>query len=308
MTKRLIKDLPASIRHRLQDNAKTTGRPFQEVLQYFAMERFLYRLAQSSHANKFVLKGALMYMAWGTPSTRPTKDIDFLARTNNSVESILTIVKEICQTTVEPDALEFDTTTLEGTVIKEDADYEGVRVVFLVRLQNAEIRMQLDMGFGDVLTPAATMAEYPTILDLAPPKLWGYSRETWIAEKFEAMVKLGNFNSRLKDFFDIWLLARQFNFDGAILAEAITKTFAHRGTALTASPLAFTSEFVSDSAKVDQWRGFLRKSRIISAPNDLSQVVEALAAFLLPVARAIHDGQRFDSRWDAPGPWILPSN
>ena len=135
------------------------------------------------------------------------------------------------------------------------------------------------------LTPAATLAEYPTILDLAPPKLWGYSRETWIAEKFEAMVKLGNFNSRLKDFFDIWLLARQFNFDGAILAEAIAKTFAHRGTALTASPLAFTSEFVSDPAKVDQWRGFLRKSRIKSAPDDLRQVVDALAAFLLPVAR-----------------------
>jgi len=181
-------------------------------------------------------------------------------------------------------------------------------VTFLARLQNAEIRMQLDMGFDDVLTPAATLAEYPTILDLAPPKLWGYSRETWIAEKFEAMVKLGNFNSRLKDFFDIWLLARQFNFDGTIPAEAIANTFAHRGTALTVSPLAFTSEFVSDSAKVDQWRGFLRKSRITSAPEDLTEVVDALAAFLLPVARAIHDGQRFGARWDSPGPWKLPSS
>ncbi len=249
-----------------------------------------------------------MFTAWGTPSTRPTRDIDFLARTNNRVDTVLAIVRDICLLPVEPDGLEFDTTSLQGMVIKEDADYEGVRATFLVRLQNAEIRMQLDMGFDDVLTPAATLAEYPTILDLAPPKLWGYSRETWIAEKFEAMVKLGNFNSRLKDFFDIWLLARQFNFDGAILAEAIAKTFAHRGTALTASPLAFTSEFVSDPAKVDQWRGFLRKSRIKSAPDDLRQVVDALAAFLLPVARAIHDAQRFDARWNAPGPWILPSD
>jgi hypothetical protein len=305
MTKRPIKDVAASIRQRLFDNAKQTGRPFQEILQYYAMERFLYRLAQSPHADKFVLKGALMFTTWRAPSSRPTKDIDFLVRINNSVDAILTVVRDICLFQVEPDGLVFDTNSLEGMVIKEDADYEGVRVTFFARLQKAEVRMQIDLGFGDVLTPAATLAEYPTILDLAPPILWGYSRETVIAEKFEAMVKLGQLNSRMKDFFDIWLLARQFNFDGAILAEAIAKTFLHRGTAMVVPPLALTTEFVSDPAKVDQWRAFLRKSRITSAPEELSQVIDALADFLMPVARTIHEGHQFVAQWIAPGPWTL---
>lgn len=303
MTKRPIKDVAASIRQRLQNNATATGRPFQEVLQYFAMERFLYRLAQSPHADKFVLKGALMFTAWRSPSSRPTKDIDLLARTSNNVDAILPIVEDICKVPTEPDGLVFDTATLQGMVIKEDADYEGVRTTFLARLQNAEVHMQLDMGFGDVLTPAATLAEYPTILDLTPPRLWGYSRETSVAEKFEAMVKLGLLNSRLKDFFDIWLLTRQFDFEGQILAEAIAKTFSNRGTAITVSPFALTPAFSSDPAKETQWRGFLRKSRIVTAPGDLAQVIDALAAFLLPLARAILEGEQFTARWAAPGPW-----
>jgi hypothetical protein len=221
MTKRPIKDVAASIRQRLLNNAQTTGRPFQEVLQYFAMERFLYRLAQSSHADKFVLKGALMFTAWGAPFSRPTKDIDLLARLGNNVDAILAVVRDICRLPVEPDGLAFDAESLQGKIIKEDADYEGIRVTFLARLQNATVHMQLDLGFGDVLTPAAALAEYPTLLDLPPPKLWGYSRETLVAEKFEAMVKLGQLNSRMKDFFDIWLLSRQFNFDGGMLARPL---------------------------------------------------------------------------------------
>jgi hypothetical protein len=308
MTKRPIKDVAASIRQRLYNNAKETGRPFQEVLQYFAMERFLYRLAQSPYADKFVLKGALMFTAWRAPSSRPTKDIDLLARISNNVDAILAVVRDICLLQVEPDGLVFDVTSLRGMIIKEEADYEGVRVTFLARLQNAEVHMQLDMGFGDVLTPAATLAEYPTILDLAPPKLWGYSRETSVAEKFEAMVKLGQLNSRMKDFFDIWFMSRQFGFDGATLADAITRTFSHRGTAIAVLPLALTAAFASDPAKVAQWRGFLRKSRITSAPDNLGQIVDVLAAFLLPVARAIQEGQRFVARWDASGPWQLSSD
>jgi hypothetical protein len=303
MTKRQVKDVAASIRQRLHNNAKATGRPFQEVLQYFAMERFLYRLAQSPHADTFVLKGALMFAAWRAPSSRPTKDIDLLARMSNHVDAILSVVKDICLLEVEPDGLVFDVASLQGMAIKEDADYEGVRVTFLSHLQNAEVRMQLDMGFGDVLTPAATRTQYPTILDLAPPELWGYSRETAVAEKFEAMVKLGQLNSRMKDFFDIWLLSRQFSFDGIVLADAIASTFSHRGTAITVPPLALTSAFTSDPVKAVQWRGFLRKSRITTAPEDLGQVVDTLAAFLVPVARAIHESRRFAARWDAPGPW-----
>jgi len=306
MTERQIKDMAASIRQRLHNNAEATGRPFQEVLQYFAMERFLYRLAQSVHANKFVLKGALVFTAWRAPFSRPTKDIDLLAQMGNRVDAILSVIRDICSQAVEPDGLVFDADRIRGTAIKEDADYEGVRVTFVAYLQNAKVHMQLDMGFGDILTPAATWTQYPTILDLAPPHVWSYGRETVIAEKFEAMIKLGLLNSRMKDFFDIWFLSQHFDFHGGILAEAITKTLRHRGTAIAAvPPVALTTAFASDPAKMAQWRGFLRKSRIDETPEDLRQVMDALATFLLPVVEAVQEEQGFAAHWTARGPWQL---
>jgi hypothetical protein len=147
------------------------------------------------------------------------------------------------------------------------------------------------------------MTQYPTILDLAPPQLLGYSRETAVAEKFEAMVKLGQINSRMKDFFDIWLLSRQFDFDGIALADAITQTFAHRSTEISVSPFALTPEFALDPVKAAQWSGFLRKSRITVAPDTLSQTIDALATFLLPVAHGVYENRAYSAHWNAPGPW-----
>ena len=176
MTKRRVKDVAASVRARLQTNAKDTNRPFQEVLQYFAMERFLYRLSRSLHSEKFVLKGGLMLTAWRAPSSRPTKDIDLLAKMPNDVDSVVQVVREVCEQEVEPDGLEFDVDDLAGRIIKDDAEYEGIRVDLRATLQNARIHMQIDMGFGDVVVPAAVSMEYPTILDHDPPRLNGYSR------------------------------------------------------------------------------------------------------------------------------------
>lgn len=252
MTERKITNLPASIRQRLLQVAQASNRPFQEVLQYYAMERFLFRLSVSPHVEKFILKGALMMTAWGAPATRPTRDIDLLGYVPNQVESLVEIIREVCCQEVEPDALSFDPTTAIGIVIKADADYEGVRVTFRGSLQNMPIPMQIDIGFGDIVFPAPTITEYPVILNHARPKLRGYSRETTVAEKFEAMIKLGLLNSRMKDFFDIWLLSRQFDFDGATLAEAIRKTFSNRGTKITAEPTAFSAEFATDVGKVSQ--------------------------------------------------------
>jgi hypothetical protein len=181
MSKRRPKDVAASVRRRLADHARATGRPFQEVLQYFAMERFLYRLSQSPQAEKFVLKGALMFVAWRAPPSRPTKDIDLLGRTENSVGAICAAMREVCTSPVEPDGLVFDPESVAGQVIKEDADYEGVRVTLRGALQNARITMQVDVGFGDVIVPGPAMTEYPTILDFGPPRLKGYSRETAVA-------------------------------------------------------------------------------------------------------------------------------
>jgi hypothetical protein len=298
-----VKDVPASIRQRLQNVARKTNRPFQEVLEYFAMERFLYRLASSKHASRFVLKGALMFRAWNAPMSRPTRDIDLLGRMDSKVTAVVPVFKDVCNQTVEPDGLFFHTDSVAGQAIKEDADYSGVRVTFLATLQNSRIAMQIDIGFGDVLTPAAVATEYPTILDLPAPRLKGYSRETVVAEKFEAMVKLGLVNSRMKDFYDIWLLSQQFDFNGSVLFNAVTRTFAHRKTRILAAPTALTSVFADDAQKQTQWRAFLRKTRLTDAPSALPDVIAALASFLLPMAQAIVNVQPFNHTWKAPGPW-----
>jgi hypothetical protein len=301
--KKPVKELAASVRQRLLNNAKSTNRPFQDVLQYFAMERFLYRLAQSPYVDNFVLKGALMFTVWGAPATRPTKDIDFLAKTKNTIAAVLPIIRAVCDQPVEPDGLVFDDTTVEGTLIKEDADYEGIRVTFLAKLQNARVSMQLDLGYGDVVVPGPKMADYPVILNLPAPRVRAYSRESVAAEKFEAMIKLGQLNSRMKDFFDLWLLSRQFDFDGVMLTTAITRTFKNRKTPIPTEALALTSAFADDPTKQTQWKGFLRKTRLHNAPEDLHEVVHTLRVFLHPVAAAARNEVDFSRTWNAPGPW-----
>lgn len=299
----MSKNLPASVRQRLANKAQETGRPFQELLQYFAMERFLYRLSRSPHADKFVLKGALMFTAWGGLSSRPTKDIDLLARMDNTVKAVETVMREVCGQEVEADGLVFDTESVAGEAIKEDADYSGVRVTFLVTLLNGRLSMQIDMGFGDVVTPSAAMTGYPALLDFPAPLMLGYPRETVVAEKFEAMTKLGLLNSRMKDFYDLWVLCQQFDFDGVTLATAIRRTFTHRKTAVVAHPTALTPTFGGDATKQTQWQGFLRKTRLNDLPTSLQSVIDELVLFLVPVAEAVKTGSTFNQVWTAPGPW-----
>jgi hypothetical protein len=305
MNKRRVTNVAASVRQRLHNVARSSGRPFQEVLQYYAMERFLYRLAQSSYADRFVLKGALMFKAWRAPTSRPTKDIDLLGHMKNNTAVLAAAMRDICRQAVDADGLIFDPDSVAAVAIKEDADYEGVRVAFRGSLENARITMQIDIGFGDVMYPDPEMTEYPTILDHAIPRLRGYARETAVAEKFEAMVKLGTLNSRMKDFYDIWLLSRQFDFDGPKLSTAIERTFANRGTKAEAHPVALSAAFAKNPTKILQWQAFVRKSRLTDAPIDLGPVVDAVASFLLPPAVAISGTQSFDRFWRAPGPWQL---
>ncbi len=302
MTKPGTKNIGASVRQRLLNKARETGRPFSELLQYFAMERFLYRLSQSPHADKFILKGALMLAAWKAPLLRPTMDIDLLGRTANDIEAIVAIVKELCAVVVQPeDGLVFDADTVHGERIAEAAEYEGVRVRFRATLDAARIPMQLDIGFGDVLVPAAIPTIYPTILHLPAPHLLGYSRETAVAEKFEAMVKLGELNSRMKDFFDLWLLARSFDFDGSRLSEAIEKTFNRRGTVLpNGEPVALRGEFSGNPQKRAQWVGFIRRMKLRDVPA-LTEIVDELRAFLLPVIQALPAREHFHFKWLASG-------
>ena len=304
MTKRGIKNTAASVRQRLLNMARQTGRPFNEVLQYFAMERFLYRLSKSPHSRMFILKGALMFKVWKAPLSRPTMDIDLLARTDSSVDAIVAVLKEICLQDVEEDGVVFDATSVEGERITEAAEYRGVRVRLRGSLGTARITVQIDIGFGDVVVPAAASTEYPTLLDLPAPRVRGYSKESAVAEKFEAMVKLGILNSRMKDFFDVWLMSRQFDFSGRTLARAIMKTFSARGTEISSQPIALTSTFAAEPAKAAQWRGFIRRNRLEHAPEQLGGVIVAVAAFLGPIASALPAGMSFEVTWNAPGPWV----
>ena len=303
MTKREIKDVAASVRERLLNKSRQTGRPFNELLQYYAIERFLYRLSKSPHQRKFILKGALMLAVWKAPMSRPTRDMDFLGRIDNDLESIVGAVRDMCSMKVEPDGLAFDPESLEAERIAEDADYEGVRVRFKGNIGNARIGMQFDVGFGDAVVPSAQTVEYPTILDLPRPVLIGYSMESTIAEKFEAMVKLGALNSRMKDFFDIWLLSRQFDFLGETLGSALSSTFSTRGTGISISRSVLSAEFGADPSKAVQWVAFLRRSRIEGAPREFGAVVGEISGFLVPLAKALGAGATFTKSWKAGGPW-----
>lgn len=302
MTKRAPTNLSACVHQLLLNKARHTNRPFNELLQYYVMERFLYRLSKSPHAVKFILKGALMFTAWKLESYRPTMDIDLLGKTANRIDALAAITKDICEQQVEPDGLVLSPETIKATRIAEDANYEGIRIRFQTSLGRARVTQQLDIGFGDIVLPAPQPIEYPTILDSPAPKLRGYSKESIVAEKFESLVTLGILNSRMKDYFDIWTLSRQFDFNGPTLSNAVAKTFSNRGTTIIAEPIGLTSAFADDPTKKAQWRGFLRKSRLDTVV-ELSEVVAALSSFLIPVAEALSSQEDFRRKWIAPGPW-----
>ena len=288
---------------RLLNKAKETDRSFNELFQYYAIERFLYRLSLSAHAERFILKGALMLMVWKSPLTRSTMDIDMLGRMENSIDKIIAIVQEVSRQEAEPDGIVFDAKSVQGQRIIEDADYEGVRILVRGSLATARISIQLDIGFGDVVFPPPELKIYPTILDLPAPKIHSYSRESAIAEKFEAMVKLGIMNSRMKDFWDIWLLSRQFDFVGETLADAIVRTFSTRHTVIPSVPMAFTPAFAQDVMKAAQWKAFLRKNRMVDMPDNFEEIIKTISAFLMPIVESIVNRQPAPKLWESSGPW-----
>jgi predicted nucleotidyltransferase component of viral defense system len=292
----------ASVHQRLLNLAKGSGRPFNELLQYYAIERFLYRLSTSKYRDLFVLKGALTLMVWQTPVTRPTRDIDLLGRISNDLDAVRMVIAEVCQQSVDDDGLSFDSSTVVSERITEDANYEGARVRFQGRMGNARIPMQIDIGFGDVITPAPVPISYPAMLGGSVAELMAYNRETTIAEKLEAMVTLGQLNSRMKDFFDVWLLANNFEFDGGILSRAISQTFARRETQVDAAPICFTAAFASDPMKVSQWDAFIRTARLATVPS-LAGTIVGIRAFLEPPLAAVALKKDFSMHWNAPGPW-----
>lgn len=283
-----MRNVAASVRQRLLNLSRAQGRPFQEVLQFYVMERFLYRLSRSAHADRFVLKGALMLQVWEAPQSRPTMDIDMLGRTGNDPDALVQSFRSVLEAESLDDGLTFDLDSLRAEPITEEADYQGVRVRAFAELSGARVRLQIDIGFGDPVVPAPARLPYPVLLDFPAPELLCYSRESTIAEKFQAMVALGALNSRMKDFYDIWLLSRQFDFDLSTLAQAIAATFRRRDTPLPARPV-FTESFAAE--KQEQWRAFLRRlGDEVPAEPDFANVLGVLEDFLGNAVELSADG------------------
>lgn len=275
-----------SVQVRLARHAKEIGVDPNLVLTRYAVERFLYRLSRSTHAERFVLKGALLLLAWLGETLRPTRDADLLGFGELSDDALVNIFRQVCTVEVEPDAATFLPDSVRVNAIREENAYGGRRVTLHARLGAARLTVQVDIGIGDVVTPAPQWLEYPSLLDLPRPRLWAYPRETVLAEKLHAMVLLGTRNSRMKDYFDVRALLREGEVDTGLLARAISATFARRRTALPEGiPGGLNDDFARDETKQAQWRAFLGKNRL-DCPA-LEQVVADIRARLMaPLAEA----------------------
>jgi predicted nucleotidyltransferase component of viral defense system len=297
-------NIGASVRAKLLKLAKERREDYQLLLTSYANERFLHRLSISQHASSFVLKGATLFTLWTGRAHRATRDLDLLGFGEPSEARLRTVFEDVLSMAVDDDGVRFDVGSLDLGPIREDQDYGGVRITLRAEIAGAVVRIQIDVGFGDAITPGPELVEFPALLDFASPKLRAYPRPTVVAEKVEAMVKLGIANSRMKDFFDIVVMARTFTFDGDELARAIRATFERRGTALPAGlPVALTDEFAADATKRAQWAGFVRKAGSGTDLGNLSEVVREARDFLAEPLSAAAVGQPWRTRWDLKGPW-----
>lgn len=296
--------LAQSVQARLVRHASGLGMDPNLILTRYAIERFLYRLSRSPHAEQFVLKGALLMLAWLGETIRPTRDADLLGFGDLSDAALMQVFREVCAMEVEPDAMTYLSDSIRVEPIRQEDSYGGHRITLQARLGRAEIRVQVDVGIGDAVTPDPVWLEYPSLLDAPRARLRAYRQETTIAEKLHAMVVLGEFNSRMKDFFDIDALAAREPFEGRVLVDAARATFARRGTPIPSTlPLALTPAFGELGEKRAQWAGFIKKNRISTASKELGPVIDRLADFLGPVIEAARQGGAVDTFWSPGGPW-----
>lgn len=298
------KNTAASVRDRLLALARERGEDFQLILTQYGLERLLYRLSQSGYRDRFILKGAMLFVLWGDQPHRATRDVDFLAFGDNSEAGLQEIFRELCGITVEDDGLTLMADSVQVEVIRDVTEYGGIRVRLFGDLASARVPIQADIGFGDTVTPEAQEIEYPTLLGNPAPYLRAYPRETVVAEKYQALVNLGMANSRMKDFYDLWVIAREFDFDGETLSEAIRNTFSRRQTPLPEhTPSGLSAEFHEDAQKNNQWNAFLRKGALAANPPSLTEVCGLLERFLLPPTQAALQEHEFMAKWGAGGPW-----
>jgi Nucleotidyl transferase AbiEii toxin, Type IV TA system len=305
LSKAIPTNTAASAKQRLLNRSRAQKEDFNLLLTKYALERVLYRISQSPYRDTFVLKGALLFELWTEQTYRPTRDADFLSQGENNLARFQKIFEEICALTVEDDGLCFDAASVRVERTKEDQDYEGMRVTLLGYLENARLPVQIDIGFGDAVTPAPLQISFPTLLGNPAPILLAYPRETVVAEKFEALVKLGVANTRMKDFHDLKTLSSLFQFAGPTLSEAIRRTFERRKTPLPreAPPTALTPEFYNDATKQKQWNAFATKNKLYIEPITLQEVTASIQAFVMPVLPLSATENMPILQWEPGGPW-----
>lgn len=293
-----------SILARLKNEAQRSGRPFAELLELFAVERFLHRLGCSEFRDDFVLKGALLLRHWLGTQTRPTRDIDLLGPADLDPEGLRSMLLSLLRVEVEADGIDFDLDSLTVGPIRAESPVLGLRAKFDARLARVRLRYQVDVGLGD--------AVFPPVMDLVPGGLLGFSMAsvraytpyTTVAEKLEAMVQLGEANSRLKDYYDLAMLPRSLEFDGQTLVESMHRTFSRRATPIPSEPLEGLSDaFAHYPLNATRWRAFLEKGRLTTLSPDLREVVSEIRRFAQPVLAAAARGEPFAATWAPGGPW-----
>jgi predicted nucleotidyltransferase component of viral defense system len=277
-----IKNMGASVRGRLLNLSKQRRQPFELLLNNYVLERLLYRLTQTNYRDRFILKGALLLTKWFEDPLRPTRDLDLLGIGNDDQDEMVRIFQEVCAVSYN-DGVVFDPGSVKVERIREQTEYGGLRLTALAKVDTAELRVTIDIAFGDSVEPGLQEMDLPVLLDFPAPHLRAYARETVIAEKFQAMVMLGRANSRMKDLYDIWVLSRNFEFKGDTLGRAIAATFARRKTEIPIElPDALTTAFAEDRTKIAQWNSFVEDVNF--KPGTLAEVIKDLAAFLMPHA------------------------
>ena len=297
--------LAAELRKQLVRLGKSRQEDFQVTLSRYGVERLLYRLSTSRHADEFILKGAMLVGTWTAVPHRATRDVDFLGIGENTPARLIAVFRELAVADGGDDAIEFAPESVVAEEIREDARYGGVRVRMTADFGGARVPIQIDVGFGDAVEPAAEWIEYPTLLPLPAPRIRAYTRYSVVAEKLEAMVALGLLNSRMKDFYDLWVLSRDHEFDGATLVRAIQATFERRQTPLPKKlPIALEENFMSDPDKQGMWNTFVTRGQLRGQDVGLGEAILGIRAFAGPLFAAAASGDITPRTWPPGGPWL----
>ena len=305
MTRPPLKNVGASVRARLTDYARQRDENAQLVMLRFAIERLIYRLAQSGYRDHFILKGAMLFSLWAPVPYRSTGDLDLLGQGDPAPDRIAAIFEALCEQTAPDDGVVYDPASVRAVRTRDEEDYPGVRITLTATIANARLPIQVDIGFGDAVTPAATEVTYPSLLDFPQAVVKAYPPETVVAEKLEALVTLGVRNTRMKDFFDLWVIAKTFTFEGAMLAAAVAATFARRQTPFAAeTPFALTEAFYADPSKNAQWNAFLERTAIAIPPAPFPELVTFIATFVSPLMEATATSTMAAMTWPQGGPWV----